>query len=140
VFGPRQDPNGAYAAVIPRFIAALMKNEAPVLYGDGEQSRDFCFVENACHANWLALQAPAANCDGMPMNIACGQRISLNGILALIQKRLNTRIKPVFHPERMGDVRHSLADLSRAKEKIGYEPRVFVEEGLNRTVDWFLKG
>ena len=137
VFGPRQDPNGAYAAVIPRFIMALMKNEAPVVYGDGGQSRDFSFVENACLANWLGLQAPAANCDGMPMNIACGQRMSLNEILALLQKRLHTAIQPVFHPERIGDVRHSLADLSRAKEKIGYEPRVFLEEGLNRTVDWY---
>ena len=142
VFGPRQDPNGAYAAVIPRFIAALLKKETPAIYGDGEQSRDFCYIENACLANWLALQAPASSCDGAPMNIACGRRISLNEILALLQKRLHTAIPAVYHAERMGDVRHSLADLSRAREKIGYEPRVFVEEGLARTVDWHvsLKG
>lgn len=137
IFGPHQDPNGAYAAVIPRFVSALLKNEPPVIYGDGEQSRDFCFVENACYANWLGLTAPAKQCDGLPMNIACNQRTSLNEILSRLQKLLGTQLRPKYEPERIGDIKHSLADIQLAKEKIGYEPQVYFQPGLEQAIDWY---
>ena len=137
VFGPRQDPLGAYAAVIPRFVRALLRGERPVIYGDGEQSRDFCYVENACEANWLALQAPGEKCDGLPINIACGRRTSLNQLVAKLQELLNAKIPPEYLPARAGDVLHSLADLSRAKQTIGYEPRVQLAEGLERALPWY---
>ncbi len=137
VFGPRQDPLGDYAAVIPRFVRALMQGKQPVIYGDGEQSRDFCYVENACEANWLALQAPREKCDGLPINIACGRRTSLNQLVAKLQELLDTRIGPEYLPARAGDVLHSLADLTRAKQTIDYEPRVHLEEGLERALPWY---
>ena len=137
VFGPRQDPFGAYAAVIPAFVSKLLKNEPPVVYGDGEQSRDFCYIENVCHANWLAANAPAENCDGRPVNIACYEATSLNQILAKLQSLLKTNITPVYTTERPGDVKHSLADITRAKEKIGYEPLVTFDEGLEKAIDWY---
>jgi UDP-glucose 4-epimerase len=136
VFGPRQDPNSPYAAVIPLFINALLKGERPVIYGDGSQSRDFCYVENACYANLLALQAPVSQCDGAPINIACGSGISLNAVLDKIQRLLGTRIEAIYKQERMGDVKHSLAALYRAKSKIGYTPQVQFEEGLERVIRW----
>ncbi len=137
VFGPRQDPLGDYAAVIPRFVTALMQGQRPVIYGDGEQSRDFCYVENACEANWLALQAPGEKCDGLPINIACGRRTSLNQLVVKLQGLLGTNIEPEYVPARAGDVLHSLADLSRAKQTIGYEPKVQLEEGLERALPWY---
>ena len=137
VFGPRQDPFGAYAAVIPAFVSRLLKNEAPVVYGDGEQSRDFCYIDNVCHANWLAANAPAEVCDGAPMNIACNQRTSLNQILDQLGELLGTDVKAVYEDERAGDVKHSMAAISRAKEQIGYEPQVFFEDGLTRSIDWY---
>jgi nucleoside-diphosphate-sugar epimerase len=137
VFGPRQDPLGDYAAVIPRFVQALLDGRRPVVYGDGEQSRDFCYVENACKANWLALQAPREKCDGLPINIACGRRASLNQLLADLQQLLGTKIEPEYSPARPGDVLHSLAGLERAKETIGYEPKVHLLEGLERSLSWY---
>ena len=137
VFGPRQDPNGAYAAVIPAFVSRLLRGEAPIVHGDGEQSRDFCHIANVCEANWLAAHAPAENCDGRPMNIACNQAASLNQILAKLKELLDVDIPPEYGPPRPGDVKHSLADISLAKEKIGYEPFVYFDEGLERAIDWY---
>lgn len=137
VFGPRQDPFGAYAAVIPAFVSRLLKNEAPVVFGDGEQSRDFCYIDNVCHANWLAANAPAKVCGKAPMNIACNQRTSLNQILDQLRELLGVNVEAVYEDERAGDVKHSLAAISRAKEVIGYEPQVFFEDGLARSIDWY---
>lgn len=137
VFGPRQDPFGAYAAVIPAFVSKLLRGERPVVYGDGEQTRDFCFIENVCTANWLAAQAPAENCDGKPMNIACNAAVSLNQILDKLRSLMKKDVEAIYEPTRAGDVKHSLADIALAKEKIGYEPSVYFDEGLERAIDWY---
>lgn len=137
VFGPYQDPCGAYAAAIPRFVSQMLKGQSPVVYGDGEQSRDFCFIQNVCNANWLAAHAPAHVCNGQAMNIACNRRTSLNQILEQLRQLLKVGVQPVYEQERPGDVKHSLADVSKAKVTIGYEPRVYFEEGLARAIDWY---
>ncbi len=137
VFGPRQDPAGAYAAVIPAFVSRLLRGERPVVYGDGEQSRDFCFIENVCRANWLAAHAPAEVCTGQAVNIACGERTSLNQILEQLRQLLGVDVQAIYEKERAGDVKHSLADISLARATIGYEPAVFFEEGLARAIDWY---
>jgi nucleoside-diphosphate-sugar epimerase len=139
VFGPRQDPKGQYAAVIPLFINALLSGERPIIYGDGTQSRDFCYIENVCYANWLALHAESGRCDGSPVNIACGYSISLNDVLRLIQESLGLYIEPIFKPERLGDVKHSLASISAAMSKIGYTPKVLFKEGLKRVIQWHIE-
>jgi nucleoside-diphosphate-sugar epimerase len=135
VFGPRQDPNGPYAAVIPAFISRMLKGERPVVYGDGEQSRDFCFVNNVVDANLLASEAPKLG--GEVVNIACGERTTLNEILNDLNRLLGTDITAVYEPERAGDVKHSLADVSTAKEVIGYVPKVMFPEGLERSIAWY---
>jgi len=137
VFGPRQDPLGAYAAVIPVFVSKLLKNESPVVYGDGEQSRDFCYIDNVCHANWLAVNAPAEKCDGTPINIACHEAVTLNSILTKLRALLQTDVQAVYVDERQGDIKHSLADIRLAKEKIGYEPLVRFGQGLEKAIDWY---
>ena len=137
VFGPHQDPQGAYAAVIPAFVSRLLKSERPVVYGDGEQSRDFCFIENVCQANWLAANAPADVCDGRVMNIACSRRTSLNQILRQLGQLLDSEVDAVYEAERLGDVKHSLAAVDLARESIGYEPKVFFEEGLATAIGWY---
>ena len=137
VFGPRQDPFGVYAAVIPAFVSKLMKNESPVVFGDGEQSRDFCFIDNVCSANWLAAHAPAKNCDGKPINIACHESVSLNQIIRKLRELLKTDIPAVYQPERVGDVKHSLADIRQAEAKIGYVPLIKFDEGLEKAIDWY---
>ncbi len=141
VFGPRQDPFGAYAAVIPAFVSKLLKNEPPVVFGDGEQTRDFCYIENVCLANWLAASAPADDgelrCDGKPMNIACNAAVSLNQILDKLKSLMGKDIQPIYQPTRAGDVKHSLADISLAKEKIGYKPLVYFDQGLEQAIDWY---
>jgi len=137
VFGPRQDPFGAYAAVIPAFVSKLLKNESPVVYGDGEQSRDFCYIDNVCNANWLAAHAPAENCDGRPINIACHESVTLNQILRKLRELLHIDVPAVYQSERAGDVRHSLADIRRAEEKIGYVPLIKFDEGLEKAIDWY---
>jgi UDP-N-acetylglucosamine/UDP-N-acetyl-alpha-D-glucosaminouronate 4-epimerase len=137
VFGPRQDPNSEYAAVIPRFINSLLNNEAPEIFGDGEQTRDFCYVENVIHANVLAVQARMTR--GEVVNIACGERISLNQLVNELNKAIGKDISPRYLSDRQGDVKHSLADLREAKRILGYEPVVKVREGLAATVDWFMK-
>ena len=137
VFGPRQDPFGAYAAVIPAFVSRMLKGERPKVFGDGEQSRDFCYIDNVCEANWLAVQAPAENCRGQAVNIACNHQTSLNQILDLLRELLDTDVQADYGPPRAGDVRDSMADVSRAKETIGYEPKVYFEQGLRRAIDWY---
>jgi len=137
VFGPHQDPEGAYAAVIPAFVMHLLRGESPVVYGDGEQSRDFCYIENVCEANWLAAHAPAEACKGQALNIACNARASLNQILDRLGDLLQTDIKATYTDERPGDVKHSLADVSLAQKTIGYEPKVFFEAGLAKSIGWY---
>ena len=137
VFGPRQDPNSVYAAVIPIFVSTLLKGKRPTINGDGEHSRDFSFVENVCYANWLGMNVDAEKCDGRPINIACNRQTSLNQIYKKLQELLETDIEPIYGPERKGDVKHSLADITRAKEVLGYEPLVYFEEGLERAIDWY---
>ncbi|HUU21108.1 MAG TPA: SDR family oxidoreductase [Phycisphaerae bacterium] len=137
VFGPYQDPFGAYAAVIPAFVSRLLRGQRPLVYGDGGQSRDFCYIDNVCEANWLAANAPAEVCDGTAVNIACHHATSLNDILALLKELMNTDVQPEYAAPRAGDVRDSLADVSLARKVIGYEPKVFFEEGLRKAIDWY---
>jgi len=137
VFGPYQDPDGAYAAVIPAFVSRLLGGQRPVVYGDGEQSRDFCYIDNVCQANWLAAHVPASACDGTVVNIACGARATLNEILRLLAELLNTKVQADYMDPRPGDVRHSVADVSLAKKVIGYEPKVFFADGLRKAIDWY---
>jgi UDP-glucose 4-epimerase len=135
VFGPRQDPMSQYAAVIPKFITALAEGKPPTIYGDGEQSRDFTYIENVVRANLLAAHAEGAA--GEMMNFACGERYTLNEILEKLQKIMKTDIKPIFADSRPGDVKHSLADTRKSRELLGYTPHVSLEEGLKRTVAFF---
>ncbi len=137
VFGPHQDPYGAYAAVIPAFVSAILHNQQPVVFGNGEQSRDFCYIDNVCQANWLAANAPANVCKGQAMNIACQKATSLNQILAMLNKLLSTAVQPIYKEMRAGDVMHSLADTSLAAKTIGYKPQVYFEDGLTKAIDWY---
>jgi UDP-glucose 4-epimerase len=133
VFGPRQDPLSEYAAVIPRFITAMLAGSSPVIYGDGEQSRDFTYVDNAVTANLLA--ADAEGVAGETFNVACGATISLNALLGELREITGVELEAVHEDPRPGDVRNSLADISRAREALGYEPSIDVREGLMRTVE-----
>ncbi len=135
VFGPRQNPTGPYAAVIPKFIAQMRSGERPVIFGDGCQSRDFTYVENVVHANWLAAQAPSSAV-GKVYNVATGKSCSLLKIVEMLNRLLGTELQPEFQPPRAGDVRDSLADISRAQRELGYEPKVALDEGLVRTVNY----
>ncbi|MHB1999343.1 MAG: SDR family oxidoreductase [Solirubrobacteraceae bacterium] len=132
VFGPRQDPRSQYAAVIPNFISALLCGERPTIYGDGEQSRDFTYVDNVVDANLLAAEAAAVA--GRVYNIACGERVSLNELHRQLAELLGSDLAPIYGDPRMGDVRHSLADISMARRELGYEPSVSLREGLERTI------
>jgi nucleoside-diphosphate-sugar epimerase len=133
VYGPRQDPNSEYAAVIPRFARACLAGEAPLVFGDGEQTRDFTFVGDAVAANLLAADAPRAA--GEVMNVAGGRRVSLNQLLREIRDLTHAQVEARYQPARPGDVRDSLADLSRARELLGFEPQVDLRTGLARTID-----
>jgi nucleoside-diphosphate-sugar epimerase len=135
VFGPRQDPTSQYAAVIPKFITAYMRGEAPIVFGDGTQSRDFAYIDNVVQANLKACTAPRAA--GSIFNIACGDRITLLQVLDLLADHFGRRLEPHFEPGRAGDVKHSLADISLARELVGYDPEVTFTEGLQRTIEWF---
>lgn len=135
VFGPRQDPTSQYAAVIPLFIDALLDGRPPTIHGDGEQSRDFTYVDNVVSANLRALTAPKLS--GEVVNVALGGRITLNALYAMIAAELKVNLAPVHGPARVGDVRDSQADISRAQALLGYEVRVSVEEGMRRTVEWY---
>ena len=135
IYGPRQDPQSVYAAVIPKFITAMLAGERPAIFGDGEQSRDFTYVADCVAANVLA--ATARKAVGQTMNIACGGRYSLNDLVALLNRILGTSLQPIYKPERAGDVKHSQADIAAARRLLGYEPRTSFEEGLRKTVEWF---
>lgn len=135
VFGPRQDPDSQYAAVIPAFVTRMLRGDQPIVYGDGEQSRDFCFIENVVDANVLGLEADKLG--GEVVNIACGERTTLNDIVRLINEALGTSIAAEYQAPRTGDVLHSLAALSEAKRVLGYEPKVMFAEGLARSIQWY---
>jgi len=137
VFGPYQDPEGAYAAVIPAWVSRLLRGESPIVYGDGTQSRDFCYIRNVCEANWLAAHAPAEVCDGAALNIACNYATTLNEILDQLRGLLDHEIEATYTDPRPGDVKHSLADITLAKQTIGYEPKIFFPEGLAMAIDWY---
>lgn len=135
VFGPRQDPNSPYSAVIPLFITAMLSGRQPVIYGDGGQSRDFTFVANVVQANLLA--ADAADVAGRTMNVANGRSTDLLTLIELLNRFLGTRVKPRHDPPRPGDVRESLADITLARKLLGYEPAIGFEEGLQRSIDFY---
>jgi len=135
VFGPRQDPNSQYAAVIPRFITALIQRERPTVYGDGHQSRDFTYIDNVVQANWAASQRGPGR--GEAVNIACGERYSLLDLLALLGECLGVTADPQFQPARAGDVKHSQASIDRSRTLWGFEPRIGFRDGMTRTVEFF---
>jgi UDP-glucose 4-epimerase len=135
VFGPRQDPNSQYSAVIPLWITAILAGRQPIIYGDGRQSRDFSYVGNVVHANLLAADAPSVA--GRTINAADGRSIDLLTLLDLLNRLLGTSIKAQFAPARVGDVRESLADITLARKLLGYEPQVDFEEGLRRSIDYY---
>jgi nucleoside-diphosphate-sugar epimerase len=136
IFGPRQDPLSPYGAVIPKFISALLGDEAPIIHGDGEQSRDFTYVENVVRANLLAAWAPA-KAAGRVCNIGCGERYSVSRLLEILERITGVHRTPLREPARAGDVKHSLGDISRARELLGYDVTVGFEEGLERTVAYY---
>ncbi len=136
IFGPRQDPKGAYAAVIPKFLDILLRGERPTINGDGGHTRDFTYIENVVQANINATRF-AERASGQVMNVACGDRISLLDLYSILCEHLGIEREPIFGPERAGDIRDSLADISRAQRLIEYNPTVTVHEGLRRTVEFF---
>jgi UDP-N-acetylglucosamine/UDP-N-acetyl-alpha-D-glucosaminouronate 4-epimerase len=137
VFGPDQDPHSEYSAVIPKFITRLLAKESLTIYGDGEQSRDFTYVDNVVEANLLALRATDA--PGNVCNIGCAARITLNKLISLLEEILGIKANVNYTDPKAGDVRHSLADITQARRLLGYEPKVMVKEGLRRTVQAFTK-
>ncbi|MBR5223568.1 MAG: SDR family oxidoreductase [Clostridia bacterium] len=136
VFGRRQDPNGAYAAVIPKFIKMLLNGEVPTINGDGKQSRDFTYIENVIEANLKACLAPK-EADGQAYNIAYGGREYLNDIYFGLTKALGVDIQPIYGPDRKGDIKHSNADISRAKELLGYDPEWDFKRGIDAAIEWY---
>ena len=134
VFGPRQDPEGQYAAVIPKFISLMLDGERPVVYGDGEQSRDFIYVDDAVQANVLAAEGDVT---GEAFNVGTGGRVTVNELVGALNDLLGTEIDPVYDDPRPGDVRHSYADVSKAADLLGYDPEVGFEAGLERTVEYY---
>ena len=137
IFGPRQDPNSVYSAVIPKFIDAFLHGASPIIFGDGEQSRDFTYIENVVQANLLAMSA--GHLHGEAINIACGERTSLNQLVNTLRKILGSKVSPIYEEPRKGDVRHSLADIRKGKEILNFEPKVGLELGLKKTVEFFQK-
>jgi nucleoside-diphosphate-sugar epimerase len=138
IFGPKQDPNSIYSAVIPKFIDALLQGVPPIIFGDGEQSRDFTYIENVVQGNLLAMSAEHLH--GETINIACAEKTSLNQLLNILREILGSKLSPVYEEPRKGDVRHSLADIRKGKDILNYEPKVRLELGLKKTVDFFQKG
>jgi nucleoside-diphosphate-sugar epimerase len=137
IFGPRQTPDSPYSGVMAKFILQMMRGETPLIHGDGEQGRDFTYVENAVRANLLACGADADKVAGRVFNVACGERHTLNETYGLLAGMLGFSGPPEYGPARMGDIRDSLADVTAAREAFGYEPLVGFEEGLRRTVEWY---
>ena len=139
VFGRRQDPDGAYAAVIPKFIKLLLNGERPTMNGDGQQSRDFTYIENVIEANLKALKADSKY-SGEAFNIAFGGREYLNDIYSLLAELLDKKnIKPIYGPDRVGDIKHSNADISKAKRLLGYDPDWSFEKGIREAIEWYVK-
>ena len=134
IFGPRQDPNGEYAAVIPKFISLLLDGDRPVIYGDGEQSRDFTFIDNAVQANILAAERDVT---GEAFNVGCGDRITINELVDTLNDLLDTDINPIYDDPRPGDVRHSHANISKAKNRLVYNHDVGFRDGLERTISYY---
>lgn len=139
IFGPRQNPNGPYAAVIPLFAQALLAGKAPVINGDGKHSRDFTYVDNAVFANMQALFTENKDAVNQVYNIACGEQTTLTELFDGLKAEAGSGLQPIYGPERMGDVKHSLADISKAKSFLGYYPKVTVTEGLSKTYQWYKK-
>ncbi len=135
VFGPYQDPAGQYAAAIPAFVTAILNDTPPTVYGDGEQSRDFTYIDNVVNANLLAARAPATR--GEVVNIACGCKVTVNEIIKFINEIFGKNIGPIYVPARPGDVKHSLADIRLAEEIIGYKSVVPFREGLEKAIGWY---
>lgn len=134
IFGPNQDPDSEYSAVIPKFIKLMSQGKSPIIYGDGEQTRDFTYIDNAVEANILAMESDVS---GEVINVACGERISLNQLVEMINKHLGKNLQPVYQEERPGDIKHSLADISKAKKLINYKPMVKFEDGLKKLINYY---
>jgi UDP-glucose 4-epimerase len=137
VFGARQDPKSEYAAVIPRFVTAALAGAGVTIYGDGTQSRDFCYIDNTVEANLLAGSAPAADVSGRVFNVACGEATTLNQVVELLGGIVGRKIPVEYAPGRVGDVKHSLAEITEARTRLGYKGAVSFIEGLRRSVDWY---
>lgn len=140
VFGPRQDPTSEYSAVIPKFVNAMLRGEAPRVYGDGTQSRDFTFVENAVQANLLACKIKETPVSGQVFNIACGKAVTLNHLVDTINQILHTNIKPEYTDRRPGEIQHSLANVGKANQFLGYEVKVDFKQGIKRVIDTMKSG
>jgi UDP-glucose 4-epimerase len=137
VFGPYQDPKSQYAAAIPAFVTSILKDEPPTIYGDGEQSRDFSYIDNVVEANLLAARAPKTA--GEIINIACGESVTINQIIEMINEIVGKNVKPIYTDPRPGDVKHSLADISLAQKTIGYKSVISFKAGLEKAIDWYSK-
>ena len=137
VFGPRQDPSSPYSGVLAKFITVMLRGEQPTIFGDGEQSRDFTYIDNVVEGNLLACKAPASQVAGQVFNLATGCRITLNETFKALQKLTSYAGEPIYAPERGGDIKHSLADISKAAAALNYKTKVDFEEGLRRTVTWY---
>ena len=137
IFGPRQDPTSPYSGVLAKFITQMLTGEQPTIFGDGKQSRDFTYIENAVHANLLAAKAPASQVAGRVFNVATGTRADLNETFEILKNLTGYSGTLKYGPEREGDVKHSLADISNAEKNLGYKPHVDFAEGLRRTVEWY---
>jgi UDP-glucose 4-epimerase len=137
IFGPRQDPSSPYSGVLAKFITQMLGGQQPTIFGDGEQSRDFTYIDNTVEANLLACKAPAEQVAGKVFNVATGHRVTLNETFKLLQTLTSYSGSPIYGPERGGDIKHSLADISAAEKHLGYKPQVNFEDGLRRTVDWY---
>jgi nucleoside-diphosphate-sugar epimerase len=137
IFGPRQDPSSPYSGVLAKFITQMLRGQQPTINGDGEQSRDFTYIDNAVHANLLACLAPAAKAAGQVFNVATGRRVTLNETFRSLQTLTSYPGQPKYGPERGGDIRHSLGDISKAQAGLDYKPEVDFLDGLRRTVEWY---
>jgi nucleoside-diphosphate-sugar epimerase len=137
IFGPYQDPTSQYSGVLAKFITQMLRGEQPTIYGDGEQSRDFTYIDNAVEANLLACHAPASHAAGKVFNVATGRRVTLNETFELLRGMTSYKGQPNYGPERGGDIKHSLADISQAEKYLGYKPKVDFEAGLRKTVEWY---
>jgi nucleoside-diphosphate-sugar epimerase len=136
IFGPRQDPSSPYSGVLAKFITQMLAGQQPTIFGDGEQSRDFTYIDNAVEANLLACKAPS-EVAGNVFNVATGRRVTLNETFKLLQALTSYFGSPIYGEERGGDIKHSLADISAAEKHLGYKPKVNFEQGLQQTVDWY---